>query len=410
MALHSIIEQPFQVRKPVSWRQLIRTLAAALLLLTLTAPSQARCMTFLPALAAQRQTVSGEATLQDSEVPKQRTPRRDLDQILRNMREKAVAEVASALSKVKSPDLQTVARALEAEIHRTSDGLADTPANTLEELVDLDGDSVPELIFKWSRAKGFSLEDPELAGLLPDWTLFLLSWKGVEWRASMLMEGDGLYELHVLPKLGSGKAVAVVEGITLVPFPVIFQFKDHAATLLWDARAAESLYQGFAGGEVEFHELEGVADPVMVVSGKADPGFLFFRRDRQRGFVATTVYAWDGKAYVPRHTEYTPNEDYVLYRFISALHLRDFRSAYALTDPARFLNTDQPSLELFQKYVEDSLPEFLGNNIFEARDTGEDEADDYSFRVTAGNKRYVYRPRFTGDSRYLLTGLERKEE
>jgi len=326
------------------------------------------------------------------------------------MRAKAAADVKSALSKVKTPHPEAVGQALMAELQEEDAETAVTSASTIEKLGDLDDDGNPELVFKWSRAERFPLEHSDAESLLPAWTLFLLSWDGSGWRASKLMEGNGLYDLRVLPKLGAAPAVVVIEGLSLVPFPAIFRFERHAATLAWDSREEESRYQGFAGGEVEFQHVAGVESPVMVVSGKADPGFLTFPRASRRGFLAMTVYTWDGKSYIPRRTEYSENEDYVLYRFLSALHLHDYRAAYALIDPPRFLKTSEPSVELFEKYVAQSWPELLKNNIFEARECAEDARDAYSFELSRGGTVLVYRPAFSSDSKHLLTGLERKEE
>jgi hypothetical protein len=113
---------------------------------------------------------------------------------------------------------------------------------------------------------------------------------------------------------------------------------------------------------------------------------------------------------VPRRTEYSENQDYILYRFISALHLHDYRGAYALVDPAKFLKETKPSPELFQKDVEENWPEFLENNIFEVRDAARNSPEDYSFELKRGGTTYVYHPAFGSGPKYLLTGLQREEE
>ncbi len=360
--------------------------------------------------ARQRQDAGEEDLPPTFDQTQDEAARRELDVLAERMREKAAADMNTALTRAKTADPEAVARAFSAQLQDTDVSAAITTASSLEKLGDLDGDGAPELIFRWSRAERFPLEGSDVAALLPDWTLFLLSWDGAAWCASKLMGGEGLYELDVLPKLGAAPALAVIEGLTLVPYPVIFRFEDHAATLAWDSRDEESRYQGFVAGKVEFYRVEGEAEPVMVVSGKADPGFFSFSRSSTRGFLARTAYYWDGKSYVPRRTEYSDNEDYVLYRFIAALHLHDYRGAYALIDPSKFLKNSEPSLEIFQKYVEDHWPEFLKNNIFEARDDDRNSARDFSFELSRSGKVFVYQPEFSHGSKPLLTGLERREE
>ncbi|MBI1939962.1 MAG: hypothetical protein HYS33_00480 [Acidobacteria bacterium] len=360
--------------------------------------------------AGQRERNIEEEHPPDFDAAEPTPARREFEALGRQIREAAAAEVKSALSKMKTANPAALAQVLKAELQNADAETVPTTSSTLETLADIDGDGMPELVFKWLRAERFPIQNPDHAGLLPDWILFLLAWDGASWRASKLIEGDGLYDLEVLPRLGSAPALAVIEGITLAPYPVVFRIENHAAALAWDSRGEESRYQSLAGAEVEFENIEGIESPVMVVSGKADPGFLFFRRAGRRGFLAMTVYTWDGKAYVPRRTEFSANEDYVLYRFISALHLRDYRAAYALIDPSRFLKTREPSPEVFQKQMEESWPEFLKNNIFQATDNDTDPPGGFSFELSQGGKVYVYRPTFSEDAERLLTGLSREEK
>ena len=150
----------------------------------------------------------------------------------------------------------------------------------------------------------------------------------------------------------------------------------------------------------------------MIASGRADPGLLVFPKGPEassRGFVETRIYAWRNNAYVPVQTEYTANEDYTLYRFIAALHLHEFRAAYALIDPQRFLRTPKPSLKLFRERVEKDWPEFLDDRIFQVP-AGATESRGHAFTLTLENgTTNVYYPSFTRGPRRLLTGLDRKQ-
>jgi hypothetical protein len=144
----------------------------------------------------------------------------------------------------------------------------------------------------------------------------------------------------------------------------------------------------------------------MVADGRADPGLLVFPKTGSRGFDAQSVYHWTGNAFDPVKTEYTANRDFTLYRFIAALHLRDFRIAYSLTDPAKFLKTDKPTLEAFRKMIQDQFPEFLDDRIFKAPESG---AAANTFQLNLEDKVYVYTPSFSGGTPFLLTGLGRQE-
>jgi hypothetical protein len=121
------------------------------------------------------------------------------------------------------------------------------------------------------------------------------------------------------------------------------------------------------------------------------------------------VYRWDGQAYVPAgRTEYESGPDNSLYRFIAALHMRDYRGAYALVDPSKFLTTDEPSLEKFRHTIEQTWPEFLDNQVFQAREASAGSPDALAFELP--EKHLVYRPKLSKDGKFLLTGLEREIE
>jgi hypothetical protein len=193
-----------------------------------------------------------------------------------------------------------------------------------------------------------------------------------------------------------------------IPDPVVFLVKDHAAALIWDGQGEDSRYHGYAHGQVTFRNLDKPAATGMLVTGRADPGLLTFAKDGRRGFQVSTTYRWDGQAYVPGKTEYSLNADYTLYRFISALHLHEYSVAYSLIDAKKFLQTDSPNLEVFRQFIKDSWPEFLGDQVFEAREAPPGAPDDYAFSLP--EKDYVYHPTFSSEGKFLLTGLERREE
>ena len=150
----------------------------------------------------------------------------------------------------------------------------------------------------------------------------------------------------------------------------------------------------------------------MIVSGQADPGLLVFPKQPEesgRGFQEASLYEWQNNAYVPVKTEYTPNQDYTLYRFIADLHLHDFRGAYSLIDPRGFLKTNKPSLKLFRERIEKDWPEFLDDKIFQVP-TSPQESGDHVFTLPLENgNTYVYRPSFTAGPKFLLNALTRKE-
>lgn len=323
-----------------------------------------------------------------------------------------LALVQTMVGAVHIPDPQALAGALGISVGGVKEASSDSSLNSLEELGDLDGDGVPEFAFKQMQSARKGAPNETRSGELPPWELFLLSWDGVRWQASFIKEGYEPYDLMaVSPLIGISREIVLViyAGSIEVPYPVIFQMKDHAAALVWDGRADESEYQGYAHGKIEFRDLKSGGAPQMIVSGRADPGLLHFPIDGKRGFDVQSIYVWAGTGYVPKKTEYSANEDHTLYQFIAALHLHDFHSAYALIDARKFLKTDTPSPEIFRKLIEGSWPEFLDDQIFEVSNPSSGGTNGFEFELTEEGKHYVYMPSFGTDSKHLLAGLERHE-
>jgi hypothetical protein len=238
--------------------------------------------------------------------------------------------------------------------------------------------------------------------------MFLLSWDGGGWRVTELMTGDGLSGVETLPGIWPTDAIVVVEELSNIPAPAVFQYRDHSATVAWDSHADNSLYQGYAAGTVQFQDREA-GPPVMIVSGRADPGVIRFPPGGSRGFEAATVYFWEQGAYVPKKTEFEDNEDYTLYRFIAALHLRDFKAAFACIEPSTFLEGRAATPEALRKTVAETWPEFTGNSVFTALENADGDANQFAFALEKGNDRYLYLPSFSSDGKLLLTRLERRK-
>jgi hypothetical protein len=290
--------------------------------------------------------------------------------------------------------------------------LAGSPPNTLTAVGDLDGDRIPEMLLKWA------IPDVEAGADLapipdskPLWSTYLLSWDGAHWRASSLLNGIEDFTFHTISlgrTMGRGLAIVAIEGDPQMGYPAVFQVKSHAAELVWDAQADDSRYEPLAQGDVEFQD-RGAAPAELIVTGRADPGLLQFDLKGHRGFTARAVYHWDGKAFVPGKTEYFADQDYTLYRFIAALHLHDYRTAYGVIAPEKFLNTDSPTVDAFHKFIQDTWPEFLADQIFQAVETLPGAAD-YVFVGPQSDRLYRYRPSFSSDGKFLLTGIERTSE
>jgi hypothetical protein len=320
--------------------------------------------------------------------------------------------ISAALQGVTTRDVAALARALHAGngLEGASPG---RPDNSLAPLGDMDGDGVPEVLLKWAISEPGAGEGtvtaPDLGSL---WSVYLLSWDGAHWKASRLLAAaeDFTYLVVSLgPPVGRGLALVLQVGDSQAAYPAIFQLKDHVATLLWDAQADDSRYDPLLQSRVSFQERAG-APAEMIETGRADPGLLRLSPKGRRGFQARIVYRWDGKAFVPAKTDYVPDPDYTLYRFISALHLHDYRSAYALVVPAEFLNAGSPTLDAFRTFIQNHWPEFLQDAVFEAPEPAAGSPDQHLFIWAKPDARYVYHPVFSSDGKYLLTGLTRSQE
>jgi len=320
--------------------------------------------------------------------------------------------INAAIQGVTAPDVSALAKALHVG-EKTETAAPGGPYNTLANLGDLDGDGVPEMLLAWAL--------PEVAGGVqvapapdsaPLWSLYLLSWEGARWNASPLLTEVEDFT-HLLISLGTpaGRNLVIVtlEGDSQAAYPAIFQIKGHTASLLWDAQADDSRYEPLLQGRVHFQD-HGNAAADMVVTGRADPGLLQVEPKGRRGFQARRLYHWDGKAFVSVKTEYFAGPDYTVYRFIAALHLHDFRSAYAQVDPGKFLSEESPTLQAFRQVVENQWSEFLENGVFPAPETPAGSADEHLFALTKASERFVYHPTFSSDGKFLLTGLTRTRE
>ena len=321
-------------------------------------------------------------------------------------------QINAAIQSVTAPDAAALAKALR--IGEAQEGAAaGAPPNTLATIGDVDGDGVPEMILKWA------IPDIAMGGEVapapdssPLWGVYLLSWDGAHWKASRLVAGVEDFKLVVInlsAPVGRALAVIMQEGDPPVPHPAVFQFKDHVATLLWNAQADDSRFQPLLQGQVSFR-VHAEAPAEMIETGRADPGLLHVAPSGHRGFEARAVYHWDGKAFIPAKTDYTADQDYTLYRFISALHLHDYPSAYALVVPAKFLNADAPTLDAFRHFIQDNWPEFLQNEVFEAPEVPAGARDDHFFLLPKPDSVKVYHPVFSSDGKFLLTGLTSSRE
>lgn len=323
-----------------------------------------------------------------------------------------LSQVAAVAQSVGTPDVGALRKALR--IAEQQEGAAaGVPLATLTALGDMGGDGVPEMILKWAMPDvEAAAESTPAADSHPLWGVYLLCWDGTGWKASRLASGVDDATIHTISlgkSAGRGIAVVTQDGNPVVAYPSVFQVKDHAAMLLWDGQADESRYEPLVQGRLEFRD-HGDAPAEMVVTGHADPGLLKFDPRGQRGITARATYHWDGKSYVPAKTEYSPGRDYTLYRFISALHLHDYRSAYLLVAPAQFLNSDSPTLDAFRQLMQDTWPEFLDDHVFEAVEPSPGSAGENLFALPLPDKQYIYRPVFSSDGKFLLTNLKRTRE
>ena len=322
-----------------------------------------------------------------------------------------LAGIQAVLGNVPAPDLGVLGQAFDTTVKKQGEASSESSAVELIELGDLDGDGVSEVALKLLVTET-SQEDAQGQESPPSSRgLYLLSWDGTRWKASPLAASAENIQFKVV-RLGksTGRCIAVVNvmGEEAVPYPAIFQLREHEAALLWDSQGGDNRYNALAHGQIEFQDNAKLDQTNMIVIGRADPGLLQFAPDGHRGFSARCVYHWDGQAYVPAQTEYSPGPDNSLYRFIAALHLRDFRRAYTLIDPGRFLKTDAPSLEKFRQMMEENWREFLDDQVFQAREANAGSPDALAFELP--EKHYVYLPTLSNDGRFLLIGLERKVE
>jgi len=321
-------------------------------------------------------------------------------------------QIAAAVQGVTTPDIAALRKALHID-ERPQGTAPGTPLNVLTPVGDLDGDGVPELLLQWA------LPDVEAAADVapapdshPLWGIYLLSWTGAHWKASRLLTGVEEFQPEAInpgPPVGRALAIVILEGDTQIPYPAIFQVKDHAAALLWDAQADDSRYEPLLQASVSFLDHKG-APTVMLVTGRADPGLLQVDQKGHRGFTARAFYRWSGTTFVPERTDYSANQDYTIYRFISALHLHDYASAYALVVPAKFLKMDSPTLDKFRQFIQDNWPEFLQDEIFAAPELPAGSPDEHIFVLSKPDKHYVYHPVFSRDGKFRLTGLTRALE
>jgi hypothetical protein len=330
----------------------------------------------------------------------------------RSIPDTQLPKITAALQSVMTRDVAALARVL----HTSDAGGSPVPGtapNTLAPIGDLDGDGVPEMLLKWAMPEVTAgVEVAPAPDSRPLWSVYLLSWDGARWKVSRLVAGVEGYTpiaINLGPPLGRGVALVMDEGDSAMPYPAIFQIRDHAATLLWDGQSDASLYKPFLQGQVNFRDYAN-APAEMIATGRADPGLLRFDPNGHRGFPARAVYHWDGKAFTPAKTEYTASQDYTVYRFISALHLHDYRSAYALVAPAKLLNLDSPTLDAFRQYIQDNFPEFLRDEVFDAPELPAGSPDAHIFVLSKPGTLNVYHPLFSGDGRFLLTGLSRTHE
>lgn len=322
-----------------------------------------------------------------------------------------VAPIQLAVGSIHSPDLHALAGALGLSSAQIGRQAFEDSSIGMEDIRGLGEGGAPAVVVKW-RLAGEG-QTPETQSKPK---VYLLSWDGKGWQASYLTDSSEALTVEVLPEEGSTAslfAVIVYRGLTAVPYPVIFRFQDHHASLEWDGRSDSSSYTGYDYGSIEFKKAGESDVPVMVVAGQADPGLLMFpssQEQTKRGFQVVTAYVWKNGAYVPFRKGYTQNRDYVLYSFIAALHLHDYQKAYSFVVPGQFLETKKPTLKLFRETIQNAWPEFIGDQIFEVPSRPMMDPDSHTFILRlGGGKMNVYHPAFTPGPDYKLTGLARTE-
>ncbi|MGD0124462.1 MAG: hypothetical protein ABSF46_03810 [Terriglobia bacterium] len=356
--------------------------------------------------AQAREQAPGEA-----QNPSNQTSQQEPAKVETEPPDDTLAGIRAALQNVSSPDLGALGRAFDTTVTKQHEALAKSSAIELNELGDLDGDGVPEVVMKVPGV-GERQSDVQSPASPSSWLgFYLLSWDGAHWKVSSLAASGQHSEFRVV-QLGKGVAPAIavvnVIGDDALPYPAVFRVRQHEADLLWDSQVGDNRFNPLVHGQIEFQDDPKLDQTVMIETGRADPGLLEFEPGGRRGFGARCVYHWDGEAYVPVQTDYSPGPDNSLYRFIAALHLHDFRSAYALIDAGKFLKTDTPSLEQFRHVIETHWREFLDDQVFQAREATTGSPDALAFELP--DQHYVYRPTLSDDGKFLLTGLERTVE
>ncbi len=319
--------------------------------------------------------------------------------------------VQSIIAGVRSPSLQALGQSLGLNPTQMGHKTFEESTVGMEPVSGLGNNGAPVVAVKWGPSGQGQTTSTQGRP-----NLYLLSWDGKIWQASYLTRGSDALTLEVLPVSGDAAplvAVVIYRGVTAVPYPVIFRFQNHHAALVWDGRSDAASYTGYNYGSIQFEKAGTGNVPVLIATGRADPGLLMFPslpEETGRGFQVATAYVWKNNGYVPLRTVYTQNRDYLIYRFISALHLHDFKTAYSLIDPRQFLKTKKPTLDLFRERIQNVWPEFIDDRIFEVPAHSEMEPEGHIFilKLPDGNMN-VYHPAFTAGPEFRLTGLERTE-
>ena len=220
-----------------------------------------------------------------------------------------LAQITAAIQGVTTPDVAALSKALH--IGERLEGTAPgAPPNTLAPVGDLDGDGVPEMLLKWAipDVTGGGTWRP-LPTRSPFWGVYLLSWDAARWKASRLLAGVEDFTplpINLGPAAGRGLAVVILEGDSpSSPTRSYFRSKTTLRRCCGTRRRTIADYQPLLQGRVSFVDHAG-APAEMIVTGRADPGLLQVDRRGQRGFQARTVYHWNGTAFIPAKTEYSP--------------------------------------------------------------------------------------------------------
>lgn len=320
----------------------------------------------------------------------------------------AEAQVRSRASLVAFNDISRLRRSLNADYTEKIDDLSGALITTIAPFKDLDQDGTPAYLLKWWPPE---VQETGQTVALP--SLLLLAWDGSAWHASRLLEASDPFDvasIHLAKQAGKSFAVITYAGAQESAYPIVFALIQHEAKPLWDSRTDSSRYIAINGAQVRFQDVAGDGSSQMVVIGDADPGVLEFPKGTNRGFKERAIYTWQGDAFVPGTNEFTVNPDFTLYRFLSALHLRDFKLAYGLADAAKLMKVDKPTPEAFEKFVQREWPEFLDDQIFSTRTTGSSPSNAHGFSWLDQGRFFVYHPAFSDDGKFLLTGLTKSEE